>query len=441
MSRKEIRTNKRDNQCGFTILELIVSIGVISILAGISVPKLGSIITSSKIDEAKALLNTAAVDCLQQARQGTQEINDDIISDKRVNPIGFKIDKTGTSDCSYFQLIPNEEGDSIRFPMGFSVASGDLTKFANPTSTDTSSIKSCERWAGVNCKQDESLKELIRWKLKIKEAKSTCTENYSNWLKNGTQPPKFKRWNSTAEQGCPSRPPKDGSTTYKTSSTCTPNGCNQTIYGFEGKFVGTEKDDYIKARDDKYGTICTEWEAQKAEEKYTNNPIDQPVTKSPECGTQAFWFFEGEDKGSPEGIRVEIDKIAGDKCVADREQARKDGFNGKWGPVKGPGECATEQYICNKTFVTEAKFFLECGSEEEAEPPAKCKTVLKKVDNECLEYELTPFLQQKCGPRPMSQDTSVWLCRNPGKGKPPNNLGGWNKTPQCNAWATCMNLR
>ena len=45
------RTTK--NADGYSILELVVVAGILSILAGISVPRIGNIITSSKIDEAK----------------------------------------------------------------------------------------------------------------------------------------------------------------------------------------------------------------------------------------------------------------------------------------------------------------------------------------------------------------------------------------------------
>ena len=50
---------------GFRVVAVI---GVLSIFASISIPRIGIIIESSQIDEAKALLNTAAADCLQKNR-------------------------------------------------------------------------------------------------------------------------------------------------------------------------------------------------------------------------------------------------------------------------------------------------------------------------------------------------------------------------------------
>ena len=220
---------------GFTLLELIVVVTVLGILSSITLPRIGNIISSSKIDEAKALLNTAAADCLQKSRLNEadkDQIDDAIVSDARVNPIGFKIDKNNNADkCSYFQLLPTDEDDNIRFPIGFSVSDGTLSKFATPTSTNQGSISSCERWAGVNCKQDESLKRLINWKKDIAASKASCETNYTNWLTvNNTTPYKFQRWNPNAEEGCPSRPPRDGLDTYQSDPTSTPNGCNREVY-------------------------------------------------------------------------------------------------------------------------------------------------------------------------------------------------------------------
>ena len=293
---------------GFTILELLVVVGVLSILGGISVPKIGNIIESSKVDQAKALLNTAAADCLQKNRLNGADkdlIDDSIISEELVNQIGYEIDKGNNGDkCSYFQLVPTNGNDNVRYPIGFSVLDGSLSKFATPTSTDRGSINSCEGWAGTNCKQDESMKFLIEWRNQIQENKTACEANYSNWLTN-TQPLQFKRWNPNADSGCPDRPPKDGSTSYRTDPNCTTNGCNRVVFGLDGKFVGFTREDYDRALETKYGKACTEWVASKKLANYTNNPQNQPAELK-ECGTQKFWFYKGIDTGSQEEFNKRI---------------------------------------------------------------------------------------------------------------------------------------
>ena len=299
----------------FSLVEVVVALSVISaltVVASIGLDGKGGIlggVKSANIDEAKALLNTAAADCLQKSRFNSQDkdtIDDSIISDERVNPIGFKIDKANGADkCSYFQLVPTDPNESIRFPIGFSVSSGNLSKFANPTSTDAGSMSSCRKWAGINCKQDECLKELVNWKVKITESKNKCEADYTSWLANGTTPTQFTRWNGNAESGCPEKAPSDCSTSYKSDPTCTTNGCNRIVYGLDGEFVGFYPEDYARALEEKYGQACKQWVDSKKLANYTNNPADQP-SKLKECGSQEFWFYEGIDQGSKEEFDKKI---------------------------------------------------------------------------------------------------------------------------------------
>ena len=484
-------TRVDDVNAGFSLLELTVVVVVLGILSSVTLPRIGSFLAFADVDTAKALLNSAAADCLQNSRLNTDdkdEVDDTIISDTSINPIGFKIDKSNNADkCSYFQLLPTDEDDNIRFPIGFSVSDGALSKFANPTSTDKGSINACETWAGVNCKQDESLKKLVAWKNQIAANKATCEENYTKWLtENNTTPFQFQRWNPNAESSCPSRPPKDGSESYKTS-TCTTNGCNRDVFGLDGEFVGFTKEDYDRALEEKYGKLCTEWVAAKEQAGFTNNTTTlEPQVKVPECGTQEFWFFKGEDQGTKEkfmetacnawveakasesppytndptskpvkttvcgdrelwfvdgidyknkaGFDSRLLEKASEKCEADREKARQSGFVGKWGPKEGPGVCAEESYICDKTIVDEFNYFRTCG----ATPPSKCKNTLREEDQECTDYELNDYLYKKCGARPNPGYPDN--CRAVGMGKPIKSLGGWNKTPKCAEWARCMKL-
>lgn len=470
-----------------TILELVAVVGIISILAGISVPRVGVFMASTKVDEAKALLNTAAADCLQKSRLNDDDkdlIDDTIISDSRVNPIGFKIDKSNNADkCSYFQLLPTDEDDNIRFPIGFSVSDGDLSKFANPTSTDKGSIKSCETWAGVNCKQDESLKRLINWKKDIAANKNACENEYTKWLTvDNTTPYKFQRWNPNAETGCPSRPARDGSETYQSDPTCTPNGCNREVFGLDGEFVGFTKESYDQALESKYGKLCTKWVAEQEQKLTTNNlKALNPLKKNPECGSQEFWFFKGEDQGTKERFLETAcnawiqDKESknytnnpsdepattmecGDqefwffngadkeskigleeaKCEFTHEKWRTSGTNKRYDPIGGPGACGDEIYVCNKSIVKDSTYYATEGC---GKAPAACSCWYGNKDPKCLEHETSAFMVRKCGIRPKQDKTRNLRghCSYVGGGKPSNkSCGGWLSSDKCSEWAQCM---
>ncbi|WP_170955679.1 Tfp pilus assembly protein FimT/FimU [Synechococcus sp. UW140] len=416
---------------GFSLLELIVVLAGLGILSSLAIPNFMRLLDFNNIDEAKALLNTAAADCLQKSRLNDLDekdtIDEEILSDKRLNTIGYQIDPDADK-CSYLQLTPTNDNDEIRYPIGFSVSDGKLSKFAEPTSSDGGSISSCENWAGVNCRQDESLKELIAHKQTIAAAERTCRDAYSTWLTNGTKPTVFQNWNSNADRGCPTRPPKDGSTDYKTSNTCTTNGCNQTVYGLDGEFVGTTQAQYDKALDDKYGQQCKEWRAQKAETNYTN-PSEQAITKSPECGDQEFWFVNGLDTGSKLAYQEA-------KCKSTHEEWRTQGVNKRYSPVGGPGDCGKEIHVCNKSIVSESVYYQTPGC---GKAPQFCSCYLPQDEpnEQCSIHETSEYMMQKCGPRP-DQGYETTQCRKPGGGKPPNKLGGWLNSPKCSEWAQCM---
>lgn len=347
---------------GFSLLELVAALAVISALTTIATVGLngkGGIVGQIKfanIDEAKALLNSAAADCLQKNRVNKADkdvINEEIISDKRIDSIGFKINKAEKADkCSYFQLIPKDEDDDIRFPIGFSVVDGSLSKFANPTSTDEKSISSCERWAGVNCKQGECLKKLVDWKTKIEIEKNKCETSYTNWLSVGTQPPMFTRWNPNADSGCPAKPTSDCTETSFISDTCTTQGCNREVWGLDGKFVGFTREDYNRALEEKYGQACTEWVASKKKANYTNSPQNSPQTLK-ECGEQEFWFYKGVDLGS----KAEFDKRI---CSDNLEIAKK--TPGKR-TVQGCG--SQTYYFCENTIKESEREYKECSCKDE----------------------------------------------------------------------------
>ena len=137
---------KQSNTSGFTLLELIVVLAGLSILTSLAIPNIARIFDFNNIDEAKALLNTAAADCLQKSRldsSNKEKIDSNILSDKKLSSIGYKIDP-GANNCSYFQLTPTNSEDELRFPIGFAITNSRVTKIAKPNTSDQGSLNSCE---------------------------------------------------------------------------------------------------------------------------------------------------------------------------------------------------------------------------------------------------------------------------------------------------------
>ena len=373
----------------------------------------------NSIEEAKALLNTAAADCLQKIRldsSNKEEIDINILSDKKLGSIGYKIDPA-SKKCSNLMLIPTNSEDELRYPIGFLVGKINrqvrVTKTATPTTTDEGSIRSCENWAGNNCNSSGEMQELFAYNSQIQDAKTKCENQYTQWMNsNGNGP--VNRWNPSADSACSTRPPK------VVSATCTPNGCNRKVYALDGRIVGNKQEDYNNALEAKYGRICTEKvEGLRQQSPPFTNPEETPITFT-ECGTKGFWFHKGTEVASATEWRGLMcsnevskninetkvtkleycgnknyyfcggkDQLSQDnwdtciannkeaKCLADRENARKDNYQGKYQGVAGPGQCGQTVWMCDKKILaSEADYeATSCGTPPcVVEYPALCAT-------------------------------------------------------------------
>ena len=80
---------------GFSLLEIAVVLAVLSLLSSIAIPNILKIGKDSNLSEAQALLNSAAADCLQSARNGLTltsiSPSTNIISNSKLSGIGYKI--------------------------------------------------------------------------------------------------------------------------------------------------------------------------------------------------------------------------------------------------------------------------------------------------------------------------------------------------------------
>ena len=306
---------KSGNSSGFTLLELIVVLAGLGMLSSLALPPFIDLLDSSKVDEIKALLNSAAADCLEQTRNDTGDrvIDEEIISDEIIKSIGYEIDQDRTlfkndkpSDgalCDYFYLKPTkgDAGDSVRYNIGFSVE-GDGTVDKLGDTADGDKKADCTKWAG-KCTFSEEAKKLLDYKNQIKEAEDACDSALDNWEKNGMIPVESQQWDSSkGPDTCPSTPPAGGEAEYKGKDFCTTEGCTAPIWGLwdsetkTGTTYNTE-DDYKEAREILIGAQCAKQIKEDYEDTKFTNPNSSGV-KLGDCNNDPYWFIEGKDMGS-----------------------------------------------------------------------------------------------------------------------------------------------
>ena len=290
-----MRVQYKNLGSGFSLIELMVVIAGLGILSSFAISNVIKYFDYASVDEAKSLLNSAAADCLQNLRrQGngslTQTVDTNIISQERLENTGYKFQESGTTDiCGNVLITATLENKKDRMPdLGFTIdAKGNLIKLAVDTGTDTS--YAAKSWAGKNVTEAAGLKELMDYNKAILDAKSSCIENFNNWLINSGDG-KFNTWNDVATIGCPSKPPK------VVSNTCTTNGCNSPIYALDNSIVGTTQEAYDAAFKAKYDALCAGELVKKRESIATT--ASEAGEKLQHCGQKLFWFFEGENVGS-----------------------------------------------------------------------------------------------------------------------------------------------
>ena len=416
---------------GFTLLELIVVLAGLGILSSLAIPNFIKYLDYARVDEAKSLLNSAAADCLQGLRrEGTNRLNnplsEDIISDDHLENTGYEFE-INANKCGDTMIVAQNENDEERLPqLGFRISEdGVLTKRAVDTGSD--SLYAAKSWAGSNILEAAGLAELREYEQQIRNAKAACDKGFEDWLK--TNPTGSKpKWNASASSGCPSKPPKI------VNSTCTTNGCVDEIFYLDGEYCGTDPKHLEKCIEDKLGKLCGEKLNQHKANKTTSSTSRATIIE--ECENKEFWLCKGVDQGSKSELENCLRKDEEASCINQQENARESGHTGKFGPLPGPGKCADVKWICEKTFVSEQDYFINCKAPETS-APTQCSSSLDNVDQECWEYEKTQTLVDKCGHRPLKNNGAAKDCGSVGQGKPRNEKG-WGKFPECSLWATCM---
>ena len=345
---------------GFTLIELTAVVVILGILGSLGIGNITRWMKLSKIDQASSILSNSLIECLQTARGGTDPTKvkppTDVIDNNRLVSSGYKI-KTSKDTCSDFFITPIDENEKLLFEMGYQItADSKVTKISTPADNQSSLIR-CKRWAGPNCGASEEQKAAWAAAAALAAQKKLCNDNFFSWL-NDTPPNggsgSFNRWNEIT------------------------NECNQLTFAFEGSIVSSQAA-VEAAQAAKLGAICN----KKVVDQKNLNPPTTGITQLSECNDQTFYFCLGEDKQTESAMNACIAQNQEQVCIANREEARQNNYQGKYGPFQGPGSCGQTFWMCNKIQLSnEAEFnSSSCSNsqKEKEEQEAKAKDCLAKV--------------------------------------------------------------
>jgi len=341
--------SKRDNYKneGFTLMELIIVVAGIAILSSISIPNILSRIKLNRVEEAKALMNSFALDCLGKYRISTDPADfienetPDELDNVKLSTLQYEIDGD-KNKCSHVAIKPLNENEKDLFAFDFRMSSdGRILKTAIP-SDNPQFLNSCRNWAGKNCGlSDAQVAEFAR-QAALAKAEATCDSDLSTWLSQGNSG-EYVGWDSEKEN------------------------CTKPVFAFEGKRVNSLEavDSALK---EKYGKACSDWRESK---KNSVSPNGNPETKNPECGGVSYWFHSGNVFTTQAAWTAHDNLLKEQACIQNRANALQSGTKGEYTyNPPGPPPCGKVVWFCDgKEYETlEAYKTTTCGKPPDPPP-------------------------------------------------------------------------
>ena len=175
---------------GFSLVELVLVIAGLSALASIVAPNIVRYNKEGQVDEAKALLSTAAAECGSQINAGANanEISPNSLKGKSLPGLyKYTGSKTKSGDPSCVSLILEDEGNEVSrlTSLGINISSNPLSfeKFAEFKHPDGE--LGCKAWSLTKCSEGgeiERLKAEAAARAAEEQRLREIEERYQAWL-------------------------------------------------------------------------------------------------------------------------------------------------------------------------------------------------------------------------------------------------------------------
>lgn len=321
LSIKKISSNEK----GFSLVEIIVVLSIISILSALTLPSFFFGINKNKFEEMKAIMNQYASQCLEKYRQNINLINvlpDSFQGDKKIKNTGFKF--LDDPNCSELSVEPINSNDDSLFRFGFLIGTetGRFLTYGQPSSGNKDSLDMCYSWAGSNCNNPKEIKDFKNVE-KLEKKKTKCINNFLATRNNGTNG-ELVTWDENS------------------------NSCSKPIFIVDGYIYESEEEfDEMNSQ-----LSCLKWLSNKENDKFTGK------AKFNDCGSNTYFFYDGIDVGSKVNLDYAILQNNIKICETAIERKRNSNFSGPFFFKNGNAPKGCEKvWICKKViYKTEDDF-------------------------------------------------------------------------------------
>ena len=322
----------------------------LAILSSLSIPNILGRIKLNRVEEAKALMNSYALDCLSKYRISTNTADfienetPDELDNVRLSTLQYQIDGD-KNKCAHVAIKPLNENEKDLFAFDFRMSTNGLILKTAIPSDNPKFLNSCRSWAGKNCGLSAEQEAEFARLAALAKAEADCNNKYSLWLSNKGSG-KYEAWDKDKED------------------------CVRPVFAFEGVPVNSQEA-VDAAETAMYGKVCLEWRTGLRDDNYISEGGNGKTKK--ECKRQGkpvyYWFHSGQEFTSQVKWNEFDNEVKVQACNTNRNNALygENGVKQVNGPYtyvpSGPAPCGSGVWFCNGIeYDTEAAYkTTDCG--------------------------------------------------------------------------------